>query len=605
MVIGIDIGTSYSCVSYLKNGIAEKVKPGTEKDYSVPSAVYAEEEGPFLIGMAALQKRAKNPARFKDNFKRDFGTEKPYVLGGRGITPDEIYTEYFRYFKHSIESLTGKTVSKTYITHPVGYNKAKKDLMERCANHAGLMDVTLIDEPTAAMLNFFGDHKPKNGDKVLVYDLGGGTLDLTLGEMQGDGLRLLTQPVGDITLGGADFDAILYNEIVSAFSRQKDLSKALRSVRFTNEIILAAIQAKHSLSRDVSTTVQIPIGLGEYLEHTVTRERFEALLEPRMQASDRLIEKIAANAGIAPQDIDHVLCVGGSTRVPYVTARIEKIIGKPVLKTADPELAVCMGAALRHCMDLENEKTPKPVPEIKKVEIKETPVIPKKVDIKPFGLEDAPHMTVKTKARPADDLSAPGMLTVRKKPTENPPAKPIDRGALTKDSLENYNFIASAADSDFLYGISKDGKEKRCILRQPVKDPQYHDGYVYYLKKQEGGIFRFHILSGREEKLLAAEPETGFGFAGSTRLYMANQTLWAFTDKGYIAEITYKKKKDIFKETEPGYGIMLMSLRETGGKIWFETGTRGSKIKIFGKSSMSGSGKKYTLDIKTGKIQKE
>ncbi|MDR0819150.1 MAG: Hsp70 family protein [Oscillospiraceae bacterium] len=346
MIIGIDIGTSFSSVAYLKDGKAEKVKPGASQNYSVPSAVFVKNDGTLLIGQAAVRNIQVDSSRFKDNFKRDFGTDKPYPLGGRNVTPDEIYTEYFRYFKDSVEKSTGAKVDKAYITHPVGYSESKRLLLKKSANYAGLMNIEFIDEPTAAALSFFADHKPKNGETLLVYDLGGGTLDLTLAVTTENGVRLLTEPLGDMNLGGIDFDRELFGEITAEFSKGNDLTEYLSDNRFVVELNGKAVDAKLALTDDTSAYVSVNHHNG-YLEHTITRERYDELISSYIARSCELIEKIAKNAGLTPATIDRVLLVGGSSRIPLVTTRVERIIGKTALKTADPELAVCMGAVLK------------------------------------------------------------------------------------------------------------------------------------------------------------------------------------------------------------------------------------------------------------------
>jgi len=355
MIIGIDIGTSFSSVAMLKDGKAKEVKVGNESSYSVPSAVYALDGGELLIGEAAVARRMKDPARFKYNFKRDFGTDKPYLLGNFEIASDEIYTEYFKLFKKSVEELTGVGVSKAYITHPVGYSKKKKLLLEQSARFAGLNDVNLIDEPTAAALSYFSDHMPKKGETLLVYDLGGGTLDITLVKMTNNSFELMADPVGDQKFGGADFDRLLFEEIKSLIKKDHDIEKALQQDRFIAMLQEASISAKLDLSRTDVTHVNIPIGF-DYAEYTISRERFNKLIEAKVRKSCKLIETIAQNAGLkSPAHIDKVLCVGGSTRIPFVTTCIEETIYKSVLKTADPELAVCLGAVLKEVINRPHE----------------------------------------------------------------------------------------------------------------------------------------------------------------------------------------------------------------------------------------------------------
>lgn len=344
MVIGIDIGTSFSSVAIIRNGKAEALKHEANMT-SIPSAVFIQQDGTRLIGQTALNSRMSDPARFRDNFKRDFGTDKPYLLGGEEITPDEIYTEYFSFFKRRVEEYTGEDVTKAYITHPVEYADGKKLLLRKAAEYAGLDNIVLVDEPTAAARSFFVEHALEKGQTLLIYDFGGGTLDLTLVEMTADGFRLLTDPVGVGNCGGADFDKAIYQDIVEQLSKQTDLMQALKKSRFCLTLNEVSVKAKVHLSYATSFSDEIPC-MGDYRPYTLTREHFNALIADKVDLSCSLIEDIARNAGMTPVKINQVLCVGGSTRIPYIRDCVEKTVKKPVLITADPELSVCMGAVM-------------------------------------------------------------------------------------------------------------------------------------------------------------------------------------------------------------------------------------------------------------------
>lgn len=364
MIIGIDIGTSYSSVAILKNGKAEPIKPGTESVYSVPSAVYVDSDGTLVIAQAAVSKRMIDPSRFKDNFKRDFGTNKPYLLGDRRITPDEIYMEYFKYFKQSVIDVTGEQITKAYITHPVSYSNQKKQILQQAANYAGLFDIELLDEPTAAALSYFSERSfknsaLKNGERLLVYDFGGGTFDLTLVEMSDNGLRLMTDPIGISECGGSDIDRLLYDDFVAHFSKEQGFEDALKSLKFRSILGREAVDVKHRLSADTYAIASISVGMGEFRQYTVTREHFNTLIDERVRHTCYLIEQIAKNAGITVGQIDKVLCVGGSTRIPYITMCIEETISKRAIKTADPELAVCLGAVMKEAMAQEPQENEK------------------------------------------------------------------------------------------------------------------------------------------------------------------------------------------------------------------------------------------------------
>jgi hypothetical protein len=350
MEIGIDIGTSYSSVAVLgKNGVLP-VKSDTGQcaygnSYSIPSAVFAKKDGTLLIGQAAVASRMIAPSCFRDCFKRDFGSDTAFLLGDNEYTTDQLYIEFFKHFRQQSEKLTGLQVTKAYITHPANYTEYKKQKLRTAAAYAGLLDIQLIDEPTAAALSYYEKGTVKSGERLLVYDFGGGTFDLALLRATEDGFELMTSPLGLEHCGGVDFDMMIYEDIVNTLSMEHDLSAALENIKFRAMLSEESIKTKHKLSFDDTATAAIPYGYGEFIVYNIDRDKYNRMIARQVMQTCDLINKITENAGIKVSEIDRILCVGGTTRTPYILEMLEKTVGKKVFQNADPELAICCGAA--------------------------------------------------------------------------------------------------------------------------------------------------------------------------------------------------------------------------------------------------------------------
>lgn len=349
MNIGIDLGTSYSSVAAEVNGKIEMIRVSTGASafgdsYSIPTAVYIE-NGEILLGQVALNKRKISPSCFKDEFKRDLGTTTPYVLGGEEYLPEQLYTEFFLYFKKQAADQIGERIEKAYITHPANYGNNKKRLIEKAANNAGLFDVVLVDEPTAAAAGYAQKNKIIDGDILLVYDLGGGTFDAALIKKTSRGYVHLTEPLGISQCGGVDFDRAIFDDIVSKLGKSGgfNMDHIMREKRFTASLSEICIQIKHQLSQAQSHTEPIAVGF-DYFDYTITRREFEGMIHPYVVNTCEKVKDILKNSGLTVSDIDKVLLVGGSSRVPLVQSMLCEVLKKEASYDADPELAVCQGA---------------------------------------------------------------------------------------------------------------------------------------------------------------------------------------------------------------------------------------------------------------------
>ncbi|MCX7745506.1 MAG: DUF5050 domain-containing protein [Clostridia bacterium] len=357
--IGIDFGTSLSSVAVMEEGKPVAVKIDTASGiygdrYSLPTSVLIEENGNALVGQAADNQKAKYPIRYRKEFKRDLGETIPYTIGGKDYYPEDLCKEILKYLKLRAEQYLGGAVDKAVITYPANYGKLKKDLLKKAAIKAGFPQVELLDEPTAAAIYYSTKEKIEVGEKLLVYDLGGGTFDVALIEKSAEGFRPLTAPLGIERCGGVDFNRKIFEDILETFKdiidpiiKNREESFADKKNRFIASMEGLSIRLKHQLSsaREAEDGVSLPGSL-DYHEYKITREKFENMIRDDIQETCKKIEQIVKNAGLKMQDISKVLMVGGSTRIPYVGEAVEKVVGKKVCRDVDPELAVCYGAAI-------------------------------------------------------------------------------------------------------------------------------------------------------------------------------------------------------------------------------------------------------------------
>lgn len=350
MKIGIDLGTCYSSVAAEVDGKIVLIRVATGASafgdsFSMPTAVYYD-NGRLLLGQAALGKRKLEPSCFKDEFKRELGTFTPFILGGEEYLPEQLYTEFFLYFKNQAIEQTGEKIERTYITHPANYGNSKKRLIEKAANNAGLFDVVLVDEPTAAAAGYSQKSRVLDGDILLVYDLGGGTFDVAIIKKTPNGYVHLSEPLGISKCGGVDFDRIIFDDIMEKLNQNGkfDTERLLKEKRFTAALSETSIQIKHQLSQAESHTEPIAAGNFDYFDYKITREHFEDLIYPFVVNTCEKVKDILKNSGLVSSDVDRVVLVGGSSRIPIVKKMVQDTLKKDIHMDADPELAVCQGA---------------------------------------------------------------------------------------------------------------------------------------------------------------------------------------------------------------------------------------------------------------------
>ncbi|MDM5221929.1 molecular chaperone DnaK [Peribacillus sp. RS7] len=345
-IIGIDLGTTNSCVSVLEGG-EPKVIPNPEGNRTTPSVV-AFKNGERQVGEVAKRQAITNPNTII-SIKRHMGTDHKEVIEGKEYSPQEVSAIILQYLKSYAEEYLGEKVTKAVITVPAYFNDAERQATKDAGQIAGLEVERIINEPTAAALAY-GLDKTEEDQTILVFDLGGGTFDVSIMEL-GDGVFEVKSTAGDNRLGGDDFDQVIIDYLVEAFKKENgiDLSKDKMAVQRLKD---AAEKAKKDLSGVTSTQISLPfITAGDagplHLDVTMTRAKFDELSSGLVERTMGPTRQALKDAGLSASEIDKVILVGGSTRIPAVVEAIKKEIGQEPSKGVNPDEVVAMGAAIQ------------------------------------------------------------------------------------------------------------------------------------------------------------------------------------------------------------------------------------------------------------------
>ena len=346
-IIGIDLGTTNSCVSIYEGGEA-KVIANPEGMRTTPSVV-AFKNGEIIVGAKAKNQAITNKDTIS-SIKRKMGSGEKVKANGKEYSPEEISAMILGDLKKTAEAYLGETVTRAVITVPAYFNDAQRQATKNAGKIAGLTVERIINEPTAAALAY-GLDKQEKSEKVLVYDLGGGTFDVSILEL-GDGVFEVLSTAGNNHLGGDDFDEKVMDYLVEEFKKENgiDLSKDKMAMQRIKE---AAEKAKKDLSGMSSTEISLPfISQNEdkeplHLNTTLTKAKFEELISDLVESTRKPVKDALKDAKLSASDIDKVLLVGGSTRVPCVQELVKKELGKEPSKEVNPDEVVAMGAAIQ------------------------------------------------------------------------------------------------------------------------------------------------------------------------------------------------------------------------------------------------------------------
>ncbi len=347
-IIGIDLGTTNSAVAIMEGGQATII-PNAEGNRTTPSVVAFTKDGERLVGETAKRQAIMNPDRTISSIKRDMGTDRKVTIDGKAYTPQEISAMILQKLKADAESYLGQSVSEAVITVPAYFTDAQRQATKDAGKIAGLDVKRIINEPTAAALAY-GVDKDEDSSKIMVFDLGGGTFDVSILEV-GDGVFEVLSTRGNNRLGGDDFDNALMDYIAEDFKKQNGVDLRLDPTS-DQRLKDAAEKAKKELSSAMTSTINLPFitavnGQPVHLNMDVTRAKFEELIAPLVKKTEEPVNNALKDAGLSASDLNKVLLVGGSTRVPMVQELVKKLTGKDPQKDINPDECVALGAAIQ------------------------------------------------------------------------------------------------------------------------------------------------------------------------------------------------------------------------------------------------------------------
>ena len=346
-IIGIDLGTTNSCVAVMEGG-EPVVIANSEGARTTPSVVGFTKTGERLVGQVAKRQAITNPENTISSIKRKMGTAEKVHAGGKDYTPEEISAMILSKLKADAEAYLGEKVTEAVITVPAYFNDSQRQATKNAGTIAGLNVRRIINEPTAAALAYGADKD--NDQKIMVYDLGGGTFDVSIIEM-GDGVTEVLATNGDTHLGGDDFDQRIIDWLADNFQKENgiDLRQDKMAAQRLKE---AAEKAKIELSGVTSTAINLPFITADatgpkHLDTTLTRAQFDALTADLVERTMKPVRQALSDAGLKPSDLNKVLLVGGSTRIPAVQEAVKGITGKEGFKGINPDECVAVGAAIQ------------------------------------------------------------------------------------------------------------------------------------------------------------------------------------------------------------------------------------------------------------------
>ncbi|MGO1469092.1 MAG: molecular chaperone DnaK [Tissierella sp.] len=347
-IIGIDLGTTNSAVAVMEGGEATII-PNAEGNRTTPSVVAFTKDSERLVGETAKRQAITNPERTVQSVKREMGSDYKVTVDGKDYTPPELSAMILQKIKSDSESYLGETITEAVITVPAYFTDSQRQATKDAGKIAGLEVKRIINEPTAAALAY-GMDKQEGQHKIMVFDLGGGTFDVSILEL-GDGVFEVLSTRGNNTLGGDDFDDKLIEHINAEFKKENgvDLVKDKMSLQRLKE---AAEKAKKELSSTMSTSINLPFITATqagpvHLNMDITRAKFEELTSSLVDKTMQPVKDALKDAGLKASDIEKVLLVGGSTRIPAVQAAVKNLIGKEPQKDINPDECVALGAAIQ------------------------------------------------------------------------------------------------------------------------------------------------------------------------------------------------------------------------------------------------------------------
>ncbi len=349
-VLGVDIGTTFTAAAVcpLSGTDAQSGKPAMlslgSNSYAVPSVLFLREDGSFLAGEAAELRSSADPARVARYFKRRLGDEVPIRLAGTPFAPQVLVTRLLEWVIEQATAREGAAPDSVVLTHPANWGPYRRELLQQAAAMAGVSQPRLIAEPEAAAVHYVQSERIEPGELLAVYDLGGGTFDAVVMRRTETGFETVGQPAGVDRLGGIDFDDVIRSFVLEAADLE-DIEQSEEAVTAAYALQSSCIDAKRVLSADTVADVRV-VFPGVTTSVRVNRGEFENRIRPRLLETLSAMQTTIDSADAAPEDLSRILLVGGSSRIPLVSALLAQRFGRPLAVDSDPKNTVALGAAV-------------------------------------------------------------------------------------------------------------------------------------------------------------------------------------------------------------------------------------------------------------------
>ncbi len=417
--LGLDLGTTYTAAAIARDGRAE-VFPLGNRAAVVPSVVHLGDDGTVVAGEGAQRRVATDPSRVAREFKRRFGDPTPLLLAGTPIAPEALTARLARAVVDLVVEREGTAPDRITVTHPATWGPFKRDLLDQAMRQADLQHVALLSEPEAAAWEYASTRALAPGATIAVYDLGGGTFDATVLRATPTGFELLGEPEGIERLGGIDIDQAVFAFVVQALDGAVEALDPDDPVAVTALARLRAdcVEAKEALSSDNEAAVPVVLPTVQ-TEVRITRPELEALVRPTLSDTVAALGRALRSAGVTPEQLDAVLLVGGSSRIPLVGELVGDLLGRPVAVDAHPKHLVALGAA-RHAESGGVLPGPRsaPAPTL-------APTVPSPVAVPPAPVAPDPTRVAPGAAPVASDAAPPPPPAVAPPPAPSPMAPPL------------------------------------------------------------------------------------------------------------------------------------------------------------------------------------
>lgn len=343
--LGIDLGTTFTAAAISRDGRTEVFQLG-ERAAAIPTVVLLREDGEIIVGDPAARRAVTHQGRSAREFKRRLGDPVPLLLGGTPYSPEVLSAQVIRAVIAEVTAREGEEPAVVAVTHPAAYSAYRMELFTGACRQAGITEPVLCPEPVAAAVFYASRERVAVGEKVAVYDLGGGTFDAAVVEKTEDGFRIIGQPDGIDRLGGVDFDQAIFGHVARALELNIETVSATEAgITALARLREECREAKEALSSDTEATIAVLLP-GVQTQVRLTRAEFEAMIRPRIEETIAALRRTARSAGLELEQVDRVLLVGGSSRIPLVGQMVSAAAGKPVVVDAHPKHAIALGAAL-------------------------------------------------------------------------------------------------------------------------------------------------------------------------------------------------------------------------------------------------------------------